>query len=66
MDYINAIENCLGIEAKKELMPLQLGDVPFTSSNCCELESWIDYRPRTTVEVGVEKFINWYKEYYGI
>ncbi len=66
MDYINAIENHLGLEAKKELLPLQLGDVPSTSSNCAELESWIGYRPKTTVYEGVEKFIKWYRVFYGI
>ena len=66
MNYINAIENCLGIEAKKEFLPLQPGDVPSTSSNCSELESWIGYRPRTTVYEGVSQFINWYREFYGI
>ena len=66
MDYINAIEDCLGIEAKKEFLPLQLGDVPSTSSDCSELESWIGFKPSTSVYKGVKKFIDWYKEFYGI
>ena len=66
MDYIKAIEDCLGIEAKKEFFPLQLGDVPSTSSDCSELESWIGFKPSTTVYKGVKKFIDWYKEFYGI
>ena len=66
MKYINAIEECLGLEAEKDFLPLQLGDVPSTASNCSELESWIGYRPRTTVNQGVAEFINWYKEFYEV
>ena len=66
MSYISAIEDCLGIKAKKEFLPLQMGDVPSTSSDCSELESWIGYRPRTSVADGVRKFVGWYREFYGI
>ncbi len=66
MDYISAIEDNLGIKAKKEFLPLQMGDVPSTSSDCSELESWIGFRPTTPVSIGVRKFIEWYKVFYGI
>ena len=66
MDYIKAIEKCIGVEAKKEFLPLQMGDVPSTSSNCSELESWIGFKPKTSVYDGVAKFIEWYREFYGI
>ena len=66
MDYIQAIEKCIGVEAKKEFLPLQLGDVPATSSNCSELESWIGFKPQTPVYDGVAKFVEWYREFYGI
>ncbi len=66
MDYIQAIEKCLGVEAKKEFLPLQLGDVPSTYSNCNELESWIGFKPQTSVYDGVAKFVEWYREFYGI
>ncbi len=66
MNYISAIEDCLGKKAKKEFLPLQMGDVPSTSSDCSELESWIGYRPRTSVTDGVRKFVEWYREFYGI
>ena len=65
MDYIQAIEKCIGVEAKKEFLPLQLGDVPSTSSNCTELESWIGFKPQTSVYDGVAKFVDWYREFYG-
>ena len=66
MNYINAIENCLGKKAKKEYWPLQPGDVPSTSSDCSELESWIGYKPKTPVIEGVQQFISWYRNFYGI
>mgnify|MGYP001333494702 CR=1 FL=1 len=66
MNYISAIEDCLGLKAKKEFLPLQMGDVPSTSSDCSELESWIGYRPKTSVNDGVRKFVDWYRGFYGI
>ena len=66
MDYINAIEDCLGLKAKKVFLPLQMGDVTSTSSDCSELESWIGFRPKTPVTIGVKKFVDWYREFYGI
>jgi len=64
-DYIKAIENNLGIKAKKELLPMQPGDVPATFSDCTSLESFINYKPSTSIEDGIRKFITWYKEFYG-
>ena len=66
MDYIHAIEKCIGVEAKKEFLPLQMGDVPSTSSDCSALESWIGFKPQTSVYDGVAKFVEWYREFYGI
>ena len=67
MDYISAIEECLGIKAKKEFLPIQMGDVPSTSSDCSELESWIGFRPKTSVSDGCEKiYFNGIEEFYGI
>lgn len=66
MDYITEIENCIGVKAKKEFLPLQLGDVPATSSDCSELESLIGFKPKTSINVGVKKFISWYRDFYGI
>ena len=66
MEYIRAIENSLGVEAKKEFLPLQIGDVPSTASNCSELESWIGFKPKTSVLEGVAKFVEWYRGFYGV
>tara|TARA_Y100001978_G_C23622561_1_gene399226 strand:+ start:61 stop:1083 length:1023 start_codon:yes stop_codon:yes gene_type:complete len=64
MDYISAIENSLGINAKKEFLPIQPGDVPSTYSDCSSLERYINYKPNTSIKEGVEEFINWYKKFY--
>ena len=64
-DYIKAIEEFLGIKAKKELLPLQPGDVPSTFSDCRNLQEYINYSPKTSIREGIRLFINWYKEFYG-
>jgi len=65
MDFIDEIENNLGIEAKKDLMPIQPGDVPATWANVDDLVADLDYKPETSVKTGIKNFINWYKEYYS-
>ena len=65
IDYISAIEHELGLNAKKLLVPMQLGDVPATESDSTELESWINFKPNTSIKYGVKKFIKWYKDFYG-
>lgn len=66
MDFIGAIEKCLGIEAKKNMLPLQLGDVPDTYADVAALVDDVDYKPATRIEDGIANFISWYKEYYNI
>lgn len=66
MNYINAIENSLGIKAKYNMMDIQPGDVPATHADTGSLHEFINYRPRTSVEEGVENFIKWYKRYYAV
>lgn len=64
-DYINAIEDALSIKAKKELLPIQPGDVPATYSDCTSLEELIEYKPNTAIKDGIKEFISWYREFYG-
>ncbi|KKB35458.1 NAD-dependent epimerase [Bacillus thermotolerans] len=66
MEFISAIEEKLGIEAKKEYLPLQAGDVPATYANVEDLYRDIDFRPQTSIKEGVGKFIDWYIDYYGV
>ncbi len=65
MHYIEAIEDSLGMTAKKEFMPMQQGDVPATSADTSALENWIDFKPNTSVSDGVARFVAWYKDFYG-
>lgn len=64
MDYIAALEKALGKKAVIEMLPLQLGDVPDTYADVCDLESKFGYRPSTTVEEGVLQFVAWYRTHY--
>lgn len=65
LDYISAIESSLGMTAEKELLPLQPGDVPDTFADVEDLVREFDYQPSTSVEEGVERFVDWYREYYA-
>ncbi|MYL56095.1 NAD-dependent epimerase/dehydratase family protein [Virgibacillus halodenitrificans] len=66
MDFIEAIENKLGKIAKKNFLPLQAGDVPETYANVEDLFRDIDFQPQTSIQDGVNKFIDWYLDYYGV
>ena len=66
LDFIEILENALGIAAKKEMLPLQPGDVINTWANVDDLIQDYDYRPNTPIKKGVENFISWYKKYYKI
>nr|WP_317852874.1 NAD-dependent epimerase [Mammaliicoccus sp. Marseille-Q6498] len=64
MEFVEAIENKLGKEAKKNYMDLQPGDVPETYANVDDLFNNIDFKPETTIQDGVNKFVDWYLDYY--
>lgn len=66
LDYIAVIERSLGRKAVLDLLPMQPGDVPSTMADVRELEEAVEFRPRTTVEEGVARFVEWYLEYYRI
>lgn len=65
MDFIRAIEKYLGKEAKKEYLPMQPGDVPRTEADVTDLVREMGYKPSTTVEEGIGRFIKWYRGYYN-
>lgn len=65
MDFVNAIERAVGKEAKKNLMPMQPGDVPSTSADVSELEKAVGFKPNTSVETGINNFVKWYREFYN-
>jgi UDP-glucuronate 4-epimerase len=66
MDYIEAIEQALGITAEKQLLPMQPGDVPATAADTSALEAWTGFRPNTPVREGVARFVAWYRQFYGV
>ncbi|KAB7663010.1 NAD-dependent epimerase [Plesiomonas shigelloides] len=64
MEYIEALESALGMEAQKNMLPIQPGDVLNTSSDTSELYKTIGFKPKTTVRDGVQQFVDWYREFY--
>ena len=65
MDYIETLENALGKTAKKEFLPLQTGDIPDTYADVKDLIDQFFYKPSTTIEDGIVKFVNWYNDYFA-
>ncbi|MGH8272377.1 MAG: NAD-dependent epimerase [Gammaproteobacteria bacterium] len=66
LEYIQAIEDELGIKAEMEMLPMQPGDVEATAADVSALERDFGYTPKTTVREGVARFVRWYREYYGV
>ncbi|GAB5453700.1 MAG: NAD-dependent epimerase [Halioglobus sp.] len=62
-DFIRAIEDALGMEAVRELRPMQPGDVPATCADVDDLANAVGYRPQTNIHTGVAKFVDWYRDY---
>jgi UDP-glucuronate 4-epimerase len=65
MNYISALENSLNLKAIKNFLPMQMGDVQATSADVSELNHWIDFKPNTLVQDGVDRFVQWYRGYYA-
>ena len=66
MRYIEVLEDCLGRKSEKNLLPMQPGDVPDTWADVDSLVADVGYRPETTVEEGVRRFVEWYLDYYDV
>ena len=64
MDFIQTIEKHLGIEAKKEFLPMQPGDVKATYADIDDLQQVTGFKPTSTIDEGLKKFVEWYKGYY--
>jgi UDP-glucuronate 4-epimerase len=63
---IRLLEEALGITARQELLPLQPGDVPATFADISQAQSKLGFAPSTPIELGIPRFVNWYKEYHGL
>lgn len=66
MRYIGVLEDCLGKKAVLEMLPMQPGDVPATYADTTALENDVGFRPDTPVEVGIARFVQWYRAYYKV
>ncbi len=64
--FIEVLENCLGRKAKKNLMSIQPGDLPATYADVEDLIKDVGFKPETSIEEGVIKFAEWYREYYHV
>ena len=64
MDYISALEQALGIEANKNFMEMQPGDVLKTSADTSRLNEWVGFKPDTPVSAGVKNFVDWFRTFY--
>ncbi|MCB2183539.1 MAG: NAD-dependent epimerase [Desulfobulbaceae bacterium] len=65
MHFIEVLEHCLGKKAEKNFLPMQNGDVPATYANVDDLVRDVDFKPSTSIEEGLQKFVSWYQEYYS-
>ena len=66
MRYIEVLEQCLGRQAEKNMLPLQQGDVPATYADIDDLMRDVDFKPDTPIEQGISNFVQWYREFYKI
>ncbi len=65
LEYIRTLEKCLSRSARLDLLPMQLGDVPVTMADVSRLERATGFRPTTTVDEGIRRFVAWYLDYYA-
>lgn len=65
MDFIETLEECLGKKAVKKFLPMQKGDVYITYADVDELINDFNFKPNTSIKIGLRKFVDWYKEYYS-
>lgn len=66
LDFIACIERATGSEAVKRLLPMQPGDVPATYASTKALHDWVGFAPATPLAEGIERFVRWYRGYYGV
>ncbi len=66
MYLIETLEKCLGMKAVKNMLPMQPGDVPATYANVDDLINDVGFKPATPIEVGIERFVAWYRDYHKV
>ena len=66
IEYIDELENCLGLKAEKIFLEMQPGDVPNTAADTSSLEDYVSYKPTISIREGIGKFVEWYKNFYNV
>ena len=66
LHFIEVLEQRLGKKAEKKLMPIQPGDVPETYADIDDLTRDVGFKPTTSIEVGIPRFVKWYREFHGV
>ena len=66
LDFIACLESALGTTAQKIFLPMQDGDVPATFADMQALDAWVGFSPATTIQAGVQQFVDWYRSYYKV
>ena len=66
LDFIRVLENCLGKKASLNMLPMQRGDVRATCANINALQEAVGFKPSTPIETGLQRFVDWYKQYYSV
>ena len=66
LHFIEVLEQALGRTAEKKLLPLQAGDVPATYADVADLTRDVGFKPATPIEVGIKRFVEWYRGYYNV
>jgi UDP-glucuronate 4-epimerase len=66
LHFVETLEHCLDRKAVKNLLPIQIGDVPATFADVDDLMTNTGFKPSTPIEVGISRFVEWYRRYYGV
>ena len=64
MDFIEKLEDKFGIVAEKDYLPIQAGDVKETFADMSKIKKWTGFEPKTDLDTGINKFVNWYIKYF--
>jgi UDP-glucuronate 4-epimerase len=65
LDFIRVLEDCIGKKASLNMLPMQSGDVRATFANVDALQEAVGYKPSTSIETGLQRFVDWYRQYYS-
>jgi UDP-glucuronate 4-epimerase len=63
LEFIRTLESVMGVEARKEFLPMQPGDVPATHASIAKLKAWVDFAPTTPLATGLANFWTWYRDW---